>query len=117
MEKQQSMYKYGKVLHEFALNGDRTNCTTGGVKRVEVGCCITDIGSGVILEITEGGITGYEGIYIHDMPEDRMEAMMDKGWAACLGTKGRYDTLDIDGSGLKLVFEWWRDHGKEQYAG
>lgn len=52
------------------------------------------------LKIVDGGVTGYESISIKDLlrHED-----WSTGWSCCAGTKGRWDSLRINGEDMKQL--------------
>ena len=52
--------------------------------------------------ITDGGVTGYESVYFDDYFLDQTRA---KGWWACAGTPGRYDSLFIPAKEMRAAFE------------
>ena len=49
------------------------------------------------LHIADGGVTGYESISLDDL------LTVDKGWYACAGTKGRWDTLYIPQKWIEII--------------
>ncbi len=52
------------------------------------------------MEIVEGGVTGYESISFKALKEHIED---NRGWLACAGTKGRWDTLLISAEELKKL--------------
>lgn len=56
------------------------------------------------LDVEEGGPTGYESCYLSNGPGDgHIEDLIEKGWRACAGTIGRYDSLFVPGESIQKV--------------
>lgn len=58
------------------------------------------------LHIVDGSVTGYESISIKDLLR---HTDWTGGWSACAGTKGRWDSLRIDGKDMKQVQEYFME--------
>lgn len=58
------------------------------------------------LHIVDGSVTGYESISIKDL---LAHGDWSKGWSACAGTKGRWDSLRIDGKDMKALQEYFME--------
>jgi hypothetical protein len=54
-----------------------------------------------MISITEGGVTGHESVYF----DERFYATREKGWWACVGTPGRYDSLFVPAKEMRSLFE------------
>jgi len=78
----------------------RTNTTTFTAQEVSI---VVGLGAGAcgpILGVVEGGVTGYEQMYLEDF-RPRTESL---AWCACFGTAGRWDRLEISSSEMRRVF-------------
>lgn len=54
-----------------------------------------------VVSITDGGVTGAESVYF----DDYFLAAREKGWWACAGTPGRWDSLFVPAKEMRAVFE------------
>jgi len=92
--------------------GIRTDAWTGKEEKVEVEYEIKPwtfryaAKGDRVLQITRGGVTGYESFIIaangNPLPE-----MRERGWCACIGTKNRWDKLEIPAEEMgKVLLEW-----------
>lgn len=88
--------------------GKRTNSFTGHVKDVQLTYVIELSQSKHIKEDFAlrlmGGPTGYESFTIDD-DMSNLKRMAEKGWTACMGTKGKWDKLEIEAKEMKGVLE------------
>ena len=82
------------------LKAIRTNCRTGveTIVKVTLEKEYHESLDSWWWQITKGGVTGYESIKINDTDDDR-------GWWACAGTKGRWDSLHISSDEMKKLTE------------
>lgn len=55
-----------------------------------------------VVAIADGGVTGYESVYLDDYFLDATRA---RGWWACAGTPGRYDSLFVPAKEMRAVFD------------
>jgi len=80
------------------VNGTRTDCSTGEVKKVSLHLTLDksplEPNKKPIVTL-HGGVTGYESFYLNDYAMEWLSAPEVEQWAACMGTKGRYDELLI----------------------
>jgi hypothetical protein len=53
-----------------------------------------------ILKVLEGGVTGYESMYLES---PNVEEVLAHGWNACAGTVGRWDALFIPPESIQRV--------------
>jgi len=93
----------------ISVKAERTNCITGEKKYVIVEFYehyAKELNSWYI-QIGRGGVTGYES-----MRSEHVKEMLEGGWSACAGTKGRWDTLFIPPESMKRIHDWI-EHGEE----
>ena len=96
----------------------RGSCLIDEISSVEV----TFELKGNVLSIVEGGVTGYEGLFIDDSGKDLLKKIglgnlpiaqgessdvLQVGWIACMGTKGRWDRLLVPASSMQAVAEYF----------
>lgn len=99
------------VPERFQVKGKRTHCSTGEVKHV---ACVMELEfseRGVVLKMVEGGVTGYESMYVygsHAAP-DVLERLGKKPWWANAGTKGSWDELEIDEENMAALTVWVKE--------
>lgn len=81
----------------------RTNCISNISKNVDVVIVqkYHPSLSSWWVEIAVGGSTGYESMKI-----DNLKDRIDKGWTACSGTKGRWDTLFLPPESMLQIYNW-----------
>lgn len=75
---------------------------------------------GAVLSIVKGGVTGFEGFYVDGRSEEVLKKMglghlpiaqghcsdvIQVGWTACGGTKGRWDSLYVPAASMQAVAE------------
>lgn len=79
----------------------RTSCLTGDKHEVEIVLVVRPGSDGKPwLFVDEGGPTGYESI-----PFEVLDRAIDenKPWAACMGTQGRWDGLEVGVESLRAA--------------
>ena len=93
-------------MNNITVSATRTKlATTKEVENVEVTFRLfnpEDAGDNKSLSIIKGGVTGYESFYIKDASISRMRI---GGWRACMGTAGRWDSLEISAESMGKVFD------------
>lgn len=57
---------------------------------------------GTFFYIEEGGVTGYESFYLEDA---LISDLCARGWSACAGTEGRWDSMFISGAEMRRALE------------
>ena len=87
-------YCYLQSKHYATISAKRTNCTTGETVDTQQPYLIEPRGDEgrLVFQLLEGP-TGYESWYIESLLKDPYEGW----WAACAGTKGRWDKLMVNG--------------------
>ena len=91
------------ILIRKIIPGIRYDCFTDKSREVELECIIKKRNDDkLIFSIEKGGVTGYESFVIEDDTTERMKRAKIPVWAACWGTKGRWDKLDVP---LKNIIE------------
>lgn len=83
------------------VRAERTHRHTGEVSATDVTMECTGEDKLVLL-ITDGGVTGYEGVYVN---QHFIDFTLDRGWWACAGTEGRWDGLFIPASEMMEALE------------
>ncbi len=96
------------------IKGILTNCNTGNKTTEDIEYEIQEIfGENPERVLNENerrifqlinGVTGYESFYI-DTDLRNVKRMCEKGWRACVGTKGSWDELFIPPEEMKKV-DW-----------
>ena len=62
-----------------------------------------------ILEIAEGGVTGYESFFL---VEKSIVRMAYEDWTACMGTPGVWDKLVVPWTSMRIIYDYcnlWSD--------
>ena len=85
------------------MKGIVTDCINGKEYEVEIHYEIIEKDGRHIFRLING-VTGYESFYIHDK-YTRLGDMLEHGWTACAGTKGKYDRLYIPAEDMKIALE------------
>lgn len=85
------------------IYGIRTDCNDDTQSIVELGWEIEKREGGNSFQLL-GGITGYESFYIKDLSD--LKQMSERGWRACVMTKGKYDELVIPANQMKIVYDY-----------
>ena len=85
-------------MNSYKLTATRTHHTTKQERLVDVTLEIKPYPEldGLWISITEGGVTGYESMRY-------TKGNMAKGWKACMGTEGRWDSLSISVEELSKI--------------
>jgi len=109
-------------VEQIVVQAIRGNCSTGKESSVEV----TFELEGAVLSIVKGGVTGFESFYVDDRSKAILKKMglehlpiaqghcsdvIEHGWMACGGTKGRWDSLFVPATSIQEVaehFGLWR---------
>lgn len=83
------------------VRGVRTHQTTElqSIVPLKVECCFN--GGKPVVTIADGGVTGAESVYF----DDHFLYACEKGWWACAGTPGRWDSLFVPAKEMRVVFE------------
>jgi len=82
------------------MKGIRTSCITGKEEEVELDYVIEDGGVSKVFRILNGP-TGYESFCVED---GKKFGITERGWNACVGTKGVWDSLFISPEEMRKVF-------------
>lgn len=93
------------MINEVTLTAKRTDCMSGLSTQHPVTLVIEDGKAGLVVRIIKGGVTGYESFYLSSWNKHPPHT----DWIACVGTKGRWDRLEISSEemsrGLKALTE------------
>lgn len=112
LEKQQEERGYCALSPDFfakPIKGFRTNCITGHKEEVSLKYLFETRPDGRTIFTLFGGVTGYESFTIDEYLD--LDMCFSKGWYACAGTKGRWDSLFIPAEEMVSAFE---SHTKEE---
>ena len=85
----------------ITVKGIRTNCVTTLESIISVSMELRfheGLGSEYWWAITEGGVTGFESY-----DSEHTDRMIEKGWMACMGTKGVWDKLFIPAKSMLKI--------------
>ncbi len=93
------------------IKGIRTDYVTNESENVELEYEINEQDDHRLIFNLIGGPTGYEDFYI-DGDLSNLKSMSERGWRACVGTKGVYDTLRIPAEEMKKVYEYLKNEGE-----
>ena len=85
------------------MKGILTDCIDGEVQEIEIDYEIVERDGHKIFKLI-GGVTGYESFYL-DSEYTRLGKIMENGWNACAGTKGKYDKLFIPAEEMRNALE------------
>lgn len=95
------------VPERFWVQGTRTNCSTGESKIIGCQFEVQQGTHGKVLQIVDGGVTGYESFYISGYKAPDLIVFSGLGhWLACAGTKDRWDELLIDAENMNALRVW-----------
>lgn len=90
----------------YPIKGDRTRLETEGrsseTKEIDLEYEVYANDRGEVWFQLYGGPTGYEGFLI---TKESLEAICQKGWPACFGTPGSWDSLEITGAQFQQAVE------------
>lgn len=109
------------LKENIKLRGFNVDCVSGELSICDVEGNFYKREDGGIAFQLFGGPTGYESFYIvmedyyvdSDTKILTLEAMSYRGWRACMGTKNRYDRLEIPPSEMEKVLKVFRTLGIE----
>ena len=85
------------------MRGIVTDCINGKEYEIEIHYEVIERDVRDIFQLTNGP-TGYESFYIHDK-YTHLDGMLEHGWTACAGTKGKYDKLYIPAEEIRVALE------------
>ena len=94
------------VVERFCVKGIRGDAVTGARRAVRVILEVRDGQDGKVLAIVDGGITGHESFYVTGQDVAKRTVEKPYAWAACMGTKNRWDSLNIGETDMKAVMKW-----------
>ena len=91
------------------MRGIVTDCMNGKEYEIEIHYEVIERDGRKIFQLING-VTGYESFYIHGK-YTHIDGMLDHGWTACAGTKGKYDKLFIPAEDMKIALEPYLGNG------